>query len=132
MPTSSKKEQQKRKILADLLVDAHAAYKTRYGDIPYERALVIMTIRAEQISGRAPDQSTIAERTGIPRSSVVRHLDELGGRGYVRTGRIGKRAVSFLPAGSDRKETQEFYDAMLELVSAAAREPAKLDDTIAR
>lgn len=125
MPRQSRETQARRRILIRFMLELHALI--RESNFPHDEAMVAMAIRLGQYEGRPMDVSDIAGATGLPRSSVSRHLVALRKKGMVRSVKAGKRTVQHLPLSSEPEEVTRFYREFERLIVQASMNVSKMD-----
>lgn len=124
MPTRTDRKKQARGVLIRMMLDLHTL--VRSSDRPTEEMLVGFAVRLAQYEGKAADASMIAESTRLPRTSVQRHIKALEQRGRIRSSRIGRRIVHYIPMASEPADVEPFYDAAEAIVRAACSDLTKM------
>ena len=93
-----------------------------------EQALCTMAIRLGQYEGRPMSIRDIANATAIPYATVDRYLKTLKKKGYIRSERVGRRVVHFLPMNTETKASTMFYKEFDRLLSHACVQLNALND----
>jgi hypothetical protein len=117
-PTEQKK--QRRLILISMMLDLNSL--VRDAGIPFDEAMVEFAIRLGQLNGRAMDNSSIAAITRIPQPSVSRYIVALRKRGRVRSVKVGRRTLQYIPlTPAEPPTTSRFYNEVEKIFWRACR-----------
>jgi DNA-binding transcriptional ArsR family regulator len=125
MPRKGRDAAARRRILIRLLLELHALI--RDSKVPYEEAIVAVTIRLGQYEGRLMDVSDISRITGLPLSSVSRHLKAQRKKGRVRSVKTGRRTVQYFPPTPEAPEVTRFYAQLEDAVTRAFHDVSILE-----
>jgi len=90
-----------------------------------EVTLVALAVRLGWYQKRPLDVSAIATMTGLPRSTVNRHIKALEGLNRMAATRIGRRSVP-LPTSMDAAEIGRFLASLEALVVSTAAVVSKM------
>ena len=125
MPRHSREERARRCVLIRTLLELHTL--TREAGIPHEEAIVSMAIRLGQYEGRPMDVTDLAEITGLPLSSVSRHVKALRKKGRVRSIKSGRRILQYLPLGHEPAEITRFYSGVYRVMLQGSIDISKME-----
>jgi DNA-binding MarR family transcriptional regulator len=127
MPKTPPKERAKR-VIAIKLILGITRRVIELGDNAYLN-VVMMAIRMGIYERKPLDLTAIAKATGLPRSTVMRHVQTLEELGRVKTVTIGRRSIPIL-SDTERAIVGPFYDDINRLILLAASNLSKLDSSI--
>lgn len=86
-----------------------------------------MAIRLGQYEGRPMDITDLAEITGLPLSSVSRHVKALRKRGRARSIKSGRRILQYIPPGPEPTEITRFYREAYEVMLQSTIDVSKME-----
>jgi DNA-binding transcriptional ArsR family regulator len=108
MSAATEQQKHRRRVLIGLILDFNALI--RDANRSAEEAMASLAIRRGQYQGRAMDISSIAAVTRIPKASVIRHIAALRKRGCVRSVKVGRRTLQYIPLAPEHIVTTRFYE----------------------
>lgn len=91
---------------------------------PVDVTWIIVAIHLGQYEGRPLSVSNIAALTRIPRTTVLRHINELKAQGRAKVIRIGHRTVPIM-ISPERKAA--FFESLIATIKRAADQLSSLD-----
>lgn len=91
---------------------------------PVDVTWIIVAIHLGQYEGRPLSVSNIAALTRIPRTTVLRHVNELKAQGRAKVIRIGHRTVPIM-ISEERKPA--FFETLIATIKRAADQLSSLD-----
>lgn len=122
MQNVSPNERRRRAIVLRFMLETRSAW-IEEGD-PIDLTWIILAIHLGQYEGRPLSVSNIATLTRIPRTTVLRHVNELKDQGRAKIVRIGHRTVPVLLA-PERKAA--FFKSLVAAIKRTAEQLSILD-----
>lgn len=122
MQNVSPSERRRRAIVLRFMMDLRSAWIDE-GD-PVDVTWIILAIHLGQYEARPLSVSNIATLTRIPRTTVLRHVNDLKTQGRAEVVRIGHRTVPLM-LSPERK--RPFFDAIADAIRRTADQLSSLD-----
>ncbi|MER9596096.1 helix-turn-helix domain-containing protein [Mesorhizobium sp. M0244] len=126
MPNIPAKERLKRVAVIELVLGVAAEFD-KLGD-GRNLHLVLMAIRLGNYQKRPMDVTALAAATGLPRTTVIRHIRELVELDRIKVVISGRRAIPIL-IGDDRPLVKGFYTRLEQLIIQASSNLSKVDSS---
>lgn len=115
-------ERQRRAIVLRFMLETRSAWIDE-GD-PIDLTWIVLAIHLGQYEARPLSVSNIATLTRIPRTTVLRHVNDLKSQGRVEIVRIGHRTIPVL-LSLERKSG--FFKKLIAAIKRTAEQLSSLD-----
>ncbi|AIK68479.1 hypothetical protein Lo5R7ANS_09 [Mesorhizobium phage vB_MloP_Lo5R7ANS] len=126
MPNVTAKERMKRSAVIELILGA-CIELDKLGE-SRDLHVVLMAIRLGNYQKRPMDVTALAAASGLPRTTVIRHIKALEELGRIKVVNTGRRHIPIL-IGTDRPLVKGFYRRLEQLVISAAANLSKVDSS---